>query len=105
MQNALRSLGEGGLFLYPQTSKEIVSSMKYVYLLESISHPGKRYIGITTDLQKRLTYHNSGKSPHTMDFKPWRIVVAIRFADDQKADVFEKYLKSGSGHAFAKRHF
>jgi len=29
----------------------------------------------------------------------------IRFAEDQKADAFEKYLKSGSGHAFAKRHF
>ncbi len=79
--------------------------MKYVYLLESISHPRKRYTSITTDLQKRLSYHNSGKSPHTMAFKPWRIVVAIRFADDQKADAFEKYLKSGSGHAFAKRHF
>ena len=79
--------------------------MKYVYLIESISCPGKRYIGLTRSLDKRLKEHNAGKSPHTSKFIPWRVVVAIRFADDQKADAFESYLKSGSGHAFAKRHF
>jgi len=79
--------------------------MKYVYLLESVSHPKKRYIGLTGDLNKRLKEHNAGKSPHTAKFKPWKIAVAIRFADAHKADAFEKHLKSGSGHAFAKRHF
>lgn len=79
--------------------------MKYVYLLESISHSGKRYVGIAHDLNKRFREHNAGKSPHTAKFKLWKIVIAIRFADDRKADTFEKYLKSGSGHAFAKRHF
>jgi hypothetical protein len=33
------------------------------------------------------------------------MVVAIRFENNRKAQAFEKYLKSGSGHAFAKRHF
>jgi len=79
--------------------------MKYIYLLESLSHPEKRYVGKTVDLKNRLKEHNAGKSPHTSKFVPWRIVVAIRFADDRNADAFEKYLKSGSGHAFAKRHF
>jgi len=79
--------------------------MKYVYLLESTSYPGKRYIGITSDLNNRLKEHNAGKSPHTAKFKPWKVVVAVRFADDSKAEAFEKYLKSGSGNAFAKRHF
>jgi putative endonuclease len=79
--------------------------MKYVYLLESVSYPGKRYIGITTDIKKRLQEHNSGKSPHTSKFQPWRIIVAISFTNDRKADDFEMYLKSGSGHAFTKRHF
>ncbi len=79
--------------------------MRYVYLLKSISHPRKRYIGITSDLEKRFKDHNAGKSPHTAKFKPWRIVVAVRFSDNHKAEVFEKYLKSGSGYAFAKRHF
>jgi len=79
--------------------------MKYVYLLESISNPGKRYIGITTDFANRLKEHNAGKSPHTAKFKPWKTIVAIKFSDDRKADLFEKYLKNGSGHAFANRHF
>jgi len=79
--------------------------MKYVYLLQSISQPTKRYVGLTTDLKKRLKEHNTGKSPHTAKFKPWEIVVAIALTDDKRAETFEKYLKSGSGHAFAKRHF
>lgn len=79
--------------------------MKYIYLLESTSYPDKRYIGITSNLNHRLKEHNAGKSPHTAKFKPWKVVVAIRFADDHRAEVFEKYLKSGSGSAFAKRHF
>jgi predicted GIY-YIG superfamily endonuclease len=36
--------------------------MTYVYLLESISHPGKRYVGSTNDLNNRLKEHNAGKS-------------------------------------------
>jgi len=79
--------------------------MKYVYLLESISCPGKRYVGITQNLSRRLAVHNAGQSPHTRKFGPWQVVVAIRFRDDRKAEAFERYLKSGSGHAFARRHF
>ncbi len=79
--------------------------MKYIYLLESLKVSGKRYVGITSDLNQRLKEHNSGKSPHTNKFKPWKIVVAVRFDDNRKADMFEQYLKSGSGHAFANRHF
>ena len=79
--------------------------MKYVYLLESISNPGKRYIGITGNFNSRLKEHNSGKSPHTARFKPWKTIVVIKFSDDRKAEAFEKYLKNGSGHAFANRHF
>ena len=79
--------------------------MKYIYLMESLPHPEKRYVGKTADLKNRLKEHNAGKSPHTSKFIPWRVAVAIRFADDQKADAFESYLKFGSGHAFAKRHF
>ena len=79
--------------------------MKYIYLLESLSHTEKRYVGKTANLQNRLKEHNAGKSPHTSQFTPWRVVVAIRFDDNRKADAFESYLKSGSGHAFANRHF
>ena len=79
--------------------------MKYVYLLQSISHPPKRYTGITSDLQARIKEHNAGKLPTTAKHKPWKIVVAIRFDNDTRANAFERYLKNGSGHAFARRHF
>jgi putative endonuclease len=36
-------------------------------------------------------------------FKPWRLVTYVAFSDEQKAAEFERYLKSGSGHAFANR--
>ena len=79
--------------------------MKYAYLLASTSKPDKRYIGLTNNLNQRLKEHNTGKSPHTNKYKPWKVVVAIRFADSYKAEIFEKYLKSGSGYVFAKKHF
>ena len=79
--------------------------MKYVYLLKSVSRPEQRYIGSTTDLKARLEQHNQGRVPHTSKFVPWEIHVVIRFKDDRRAEQFERYLKSGSGHAFANRHF
>jgi putative endonuclease len=44
------------------------------------------------------------KSSHTAKYKPWRLVTYIAFADKPKAEAFERYLKSGSGHAFARKH-
>ena len=76
--------------------------MFYVYLLESLSAPSQRYAGFTTDLKRRFDDHNAGKSPHTSKSKPWRLVTYIAFSDRAKAERFESYLKSGSGHAFAK---
>lgn len=77
--------------------------MFYVYLIESPSHAGQRYVGMTSDLQRRFGEHNAGKSPHTSKFKPWRLVTYIAFHDRAKAEAFERYLKSGSGHAFASK--
>jgi predicted GIY-YIG superfamily endonuclease len=60
---------------------------------------------MTDDLRQRLAAHNCGSSPHTSKYRPWRVVVAVRFEDGQRAAAFEQYLKSGSGRAFAERHF
>ena len=77
--------------------------MHYVYLLESASALGQRYVGVTSDLKRRLADHNAGKSPHTSKYAPWKLVTYVAFSDRQKAEAFEHYLKSGSGHAFAKK--
>ena len=78
--------------------------MKYVYLLKSVSNPGQRYVGCTADLQARLAQHNDGRVLHTSKYAPWEIHIALRFRDDKLAEDFERYLKSGSGHAFTNRH-
>ncbi len=77
--------------------------MHYVYLLQSEAVVGQRYIGATFDLKQRLAEHNAGKSPHTSKYNPWKSVTYIAFSDERKAETFERYLKSGSGHAFAKK--
>lgn len=77
--------------------------MKYVYILRSIDFPDRYYTGLTGDLEKRLKTHNAGQVFHTSKYKPWRIETFVAFTDNQKAITFERYLKSGSGRAFAKR--
>ena len=79
--------------------------MHYVYVLQSEYDPARHYVGLTNDPQRRLDEHNSGKSVHTNKHKPWCISVCIGFSDRTKAVQFERYLKSGSGRAFAKKHF
>jgi predicted GIY-YIG superfamily endonuclease len=79
--------------------------MKYVYILQSDIDPERFYVGTTLDLKRRLAEHNSGETGHTRKFAPWNLVNYVAFSNHQKADHFEKYLKSGSGRAFAKKHF
>ncbi len=79
--------------------------MHYVYLLRSINHPEQKYVGITQDLKKRHADHNSGFSKHTAKYMPWELVTNHAFKDKYKAYAFEKYLKTGSGAAFASKRF
>lgn len=76
-----------------------------VYLLRSERDPSRVYVGLTSDLATRLETHNSGGSTHTATGRPWRVLVAVEFRDERTAVAFERYLKSGSGRAFALRHF
>jgi predicted GIY-YIG superfamily endonuclease len=81
-----------------------MKNFHYVYILQSLSHPQQIYTGYTSNLKGRLAEHNSGKVPHTSKFLPWKIRSATAFADKTRATAFERYLKSGSGRAFAGRH-
>jgi putative endonuclease len=56
-------------------------------------------------LKKRLSDHNAGKSKHTAAGRPWRLVPYVALREREKALSFERCLKVGSGHAFARRHF
>ena len=75
----------------------------YVYILQSKIATDRFYTGFTQDLENRLKDHNSGKDPHTSKYRPWLIKTAIAFTNRQKALDFERYLKTQSGRAFAKK--
>jgi predicted GIY-YIG superfamily endonuclease len=79
-------------------------SLSCVYILRSCTDASRYYTGVTADVASRVNAHNAGRSWHTSKFRPWRLVVSIEFADSSRAMAFEKYLKSGSGVAFAQRH-
>ncbi len=79
--------------------------MYYVYLIRSIKDTNKTYIGFTNNVEQRLQKHNEGASIFTSDHRPWKLVTYIAFASEEKALKFEKYIKVGSGHAFAQKRF
>jgi predicted GIY-YIG superfamily endonuclease len=78
--------------------------MYYVYLLQSQSDLSQRYVGLTSDLKARIVRHNEGRVRHTSKFTPWTLRTYVAFSTREQAARFEKYLKSGSGRAFANRH-
>ena len=78
---------------------------RFVYIIRSVNHPQRRYIGVTSDVAVRVSAHNAGQNRSTAPWKPWSIDVIIEFRTERLALRFEKYLKSGAGHAFASSHF
>jgi putative endonuclease len=79
--------------------------MIYVYIFQSVASPARYYVGIARDLRARLQKHNSGEVSHTSKYRPWGIKTYIAVSDEEQAFAFEKYLKSASGRAFAKKRF
>jgi predicted GIY-YIG superfamily endonuclease len=78
---------------------------RFVYLIRSDSDSNRHYVGVTGNPEERLRWHNEGPGGHTVDHRPWSFVVVIEFPTECEALRFERYLKSGSGRAFSKRHF
>ena len=77
--------------------------MTYVYILTSLKYADSFYVGVTADLRARLAKHNAGAVMHTSKYRPWALKTYVAFSDDAQAFAFEKYLKSASGRAFAKK--
>lgn len=77
----------------------------YVYMLRSVVDPDRYYVGRTEDLRERVKRHNARHIRHTSKFVPWQVETAVAFRSQAKAILFEKYLKTHSGRAFARKHF
>ena len=78
---------------------------RFVYIIRSINQPQKRYVGVSADVVARVSAHNARQNLSTAAWSPWGVDVTIEFRTERMALRFEKYLKSGAGHAFARRHF
>ena len=76
-----------------------------VYMLRSVGHPDRTYVGLTADIERRIAEHNSGTQTYTKRYAPWRLVTYVVFEDSQKAVDFERYLKTRSGRAFMRKRF
>ena len=77
--------------------------MKYVYIIRSLSVDNTFYTGVTDDVDARLRAHNAGRVSHTSKHMPWEMKTFVCFFDDNQAWAFERYMKSASGRAFAKK--
>jgi len=77
--------------------------MYHVYIIQSLNYPDRYYTGYTENITQRLKAHNYGQDTYTNKYKPWKIKTTISFTDQQRALDFERYLKSPSGLAFAKK--
>jgi putative endonuclease len=66
----------------------------YVYVIGSgDANEFRTYVGWTTDLDRRLAEHNSGKGARSTRGRHWMLLYAERFADRQSAMSREWHLK------------
>jgi putative endonuclease len=86
------SLEDDGVFVY------------YTYVLRSIPDPDRYYVGSAASVEERVSRHNRGGHKYTSKDRPWKLHAYFAFESVDVARRFERYLKSGSGRAFAKRH-
>jgi len=77
--------------------------MHYVYIL--FCKDKRTYIGCSNDLKDRLQRHEKGYIDATKNRLPIKLICYFAFEKETTAFDFEKYLKSGSGRAFMKKHF
>ena len=49
---------------------------RFVYILRSDSDPSRYYVGVTSNVDERLEWHNDGPCGYTVENRPWSIVAA-----------------------------
>jgi putative endonuclease len=60
------------------------------------------YVGLTSNLKKRIEFHSNGYEQTTKPYRPFRLIYNEEFSDRPSAREREKYLKSGVGKLFLK---
>lgn len=76
--------------------------MHFVYILQSQKDNGW-YIGYSTDVERRLTEHNSGKNISTHHRRPFELIYYEAYLHKLDALGRERFLKSGAGRRFLEK--
>ena len=71
----------------------------FVYVLRSLKD-GKRYVGITFDVDKRLRQHNRGEVTSTKGRRPFVLVHYEETGGVAQARIREKYFKTAAGRRY-----
>ncbi|MBD3169920.1 MAG: GIY-YIG nuclease family protein [candidate division Zixibacteria bacterium] len=72
--------------------------MVTLYVLKG--HSGKRYVGITNNLSRRLSEHRSKSSKGGQIIGEFKLIHTEVYSDYKKARIREKFLKSGIGRRY-----
>ena len=75
--------------------------MFFVYAIKSLKR-NYIYVGLSSNLERRLAEHNGGRNKTTEPFRPFKLIYSEEFDSRIKARTREKYFKSGSGKEFLK---
>ena len=75
--------------------------MYTVYILFS-EKDNKRYIGSTSNLNRRLNEHNLGLVKSTKNRRPFKLIYTEEFKNKSFALKKEKFLKTGKGREYLK---
>ncbi len=70
-----------------------------VYVLRS-EKDGKRYIGVTNDLERRMKEHQGGGVQSTKNRRPLELLYTEVFENKGEALLREKFFKTGKGREF-----
>ena len=76
----------------------------FVYVIRSDSHR-RCYVGLGLNVEARLKEHNAGKTRSTRPYRPWGLVTWFERESLKEARALEKWLKSGVGKEYIKRHW
>jgi putative endonuclease len=70
--------------------------MYYVYAISSLER-NYIYVGLTNNIERRLSEHNTGKNKTTKPYSPFIIIYSEECSNRIEARIKEKYFKSGIG--------
>jgi len=85
------------------TKRYIITSMYYIYVLQSLKKTNWLYKGSTSDLKKRVLEHNNGKNFSTAPYAPFKLIYYEAYLLKSDAEARERYLKTSMGMRVLKK--